>query len=219
MRDEFKEILDDAVLSLYRKIRYPVFPIDPVSIIFNIKNCGYISYDRLAAVSKTSYQEVVKACNSYDGCTQYDIRKDRYLIAINNSASYGASKQRIRWTSAHELGHVFGGHFTELAHLGKPGTPSDYQDMEEEADYFAASLLAPLPAIKLLRAKRPADIRDWFGLSQTASEYRWHDFQTMRPDERLEDRFHVFRPSSTIKDMQRSSTRKIDITVDAGFFG
>lgn len=217
MRDHVQSQIDRTILNLYRNIRYPVFPIEPSVIIRKIPYCRYISYDRLAYVSHTTYQEVVHACNSLDGCTHYDVKKDRYLIAINDSDKYNASKARIRWTSAHELGHVLAGHFIELFDTGR--TPSSISDMEEEADYFAASLLAPLPAIKLLRAKRPADIRDWFGLSQTAAEYRWADYKKFPIDTNLEDYFHIFFPRSNMKDSQRLNTRRIDIAVDTGFIG
>lgn len=215
MRDRVQLQIDRTILKLYQSIRYPIFPIEPSIVIRKIPYCRYISYDRLAYVSHATYREVVIACNSLDGCTQYDVNKNRYLIAINDSDQYSASKARIRWTAAHELGHVLAGHFIELLDSGE--NPSDIQDMEEEADYFAASFLAPLPAIKLLRAKRPADIRDWFGLSQTAAEYRWADYQKMQIDEQLADYFHIFVPRSTMKDHQRLSTKRIDIVADTGF--
>ena len=217
MRDHIQSQIDRAILSLYRDIRYPVFPIEPSIVIRKIPYCRYISYNRLAYVSNTSYLDVVAACNSLDGCTQYDVKKNRYLIAINDSEEYSASKARIRWTSAHELGHVLAGHFIEL--LDTCCNPSDMRDMEEEADYFAASFLAPLPAIKFLHVKRPADIRDWFGLSQTAAEYRWADYQKMEIDERLVNYFRIFYPRSTMKDHQRLNTRQIDILADTGFLG
>jgi len=217
MRDNVQLQIDRTIFYLYRNFIDPVFPIEPSIVIRKIPYCRYISYDRLAYVSHTTYQDVIAACNSLDGCTQYDIKKDRYLIAINDSDKYSASKARIRWTSAHELGHVLIGHFIELLDTDK--NPSDIKDMEEEADYFAASLLAPLPAIRFLRAKRPADIRDWFGLSQTAAEYRWTDYQRTKIDEHMANYFKIFCPRSNIKDNQRMNTRRIDIVADAGFIG
>ena len=216
MRDGIRQKLDDAILYLYRELRYPVFPVQPESVVRRVYRCRYISYDDLARVSGTSYEEVVRACNSIDGCTQYDPASGRYLVAINTSDRRGASPARIRWTTAHELGHIAAGHFVELASRTEGGLqPSEFHEMEEEADYFASAFLAPSPAIQMLRAKNPANVRDWFGLSQTAAEYRWSDFRNVRCDERLEDYFYLFRPRSEVKDAQRMDTRKINVFKDS----
>lgn len=211
MRDAVKTKLDDAVLYLFREIRYPVFPLDPENLVRRVYRCRYITYDMLAKAGGVSYGDVVKACRSVDGCTQYDPKTKRYLVAINTSDEYGASRARTRWTTAHELGHISAGHFVELYERGYVD-PSEFAEMEEEADYFAASLLAPIPAMRQLHVRRPAHIRDWFGLSQTAAEYRWADLQRQLPDERLEDRFHIFRPESMVKNQQRSSC--VNVSVD-----
>ena len=216
MRDGVRQRLDDTILSLYRQIRYPVFPVDPVASIHRMPRCKYITYDDLARVSGVDYRTVVKACESLDGCTQYDPVNERYLVAINTSAMYGASKARIRWTTAHELGHISAGHFIELAqNMPDIQQPSAFREMEEEADYFAAAFLAPIPALKALRVRRPANIRDWFGLSQTAAEYRWSDLQRQQYDERLDDLFWIFRPSSDVKEFRRAHPKGIDIRMDA----
>ena len=215
MREEIRAKLDDVILYLYHVIRRPLYPIDPYTIVRRVDQCRYITYDKLAVVSGSSYEDVVKACHSLDGSTMYDPSTGRYLVAINTSKRRAAPRTRIRWTTAHELGHIAAGHFLELAERPDGGSrPSDFQDMEEEADYFAASFLAPIPAIKWMRAKRPADIRDWFGLSQTAAEYRWTDVQNGVCDPRLEDHFQVFHPKSLVQEARRMSTKAIDITVD-----
>lgn len=217
MREHIKERLDNQILELYERIQYPVFPIKPAYIIKGLDNCEYISYDRLALVSHSSYNEVVIACNSYDGCTQYDTKGKRYLIVVNTSARHNASKARIRWTCAHEIGHVLSGHFIELEGSGED--PSDNAEMEEEADYFAASFLAPLPAIKYLNATRPADIRDWFGLSQIAAEYRWNEYKRAIADHRLDTHFRFYRPRSTVKSMSYGNVPGISIIADNEFAG
>ena|GEM_PF-3124296 len=215
MRDDVRRKLDDAILYLFQEIRYPVFPLNPEEIVRNVYRCGYITYDELAAASKTGYRDVVKSCESLDGCTQYDPATGRYLVAINTSDLYGASRARIRWTTSHELGHIAAGHFIELAESGdRRMNPSDHLDMEEEADYFAAAFLAPIPAMRMLRVKRPADIRDWFGLSQTAAEYRWTDFHRQREDQRLTDYFRLFRPRSKTKEFRAFHPKGIDVSMD-----
>lgn len=215
MREEIRQRIDDQILLLYRMIRYPVFPLDPMTAIMKIPGCRYITYDQLAAVSGTDYQSVVKACESSDGCTQYEPKTGRYLIAVNTSKQYGASKARIRWTTAHELGHVSAGHFAEPKYINAGrSNPSLFYEMEREADYFAASFLAPIPAILAMHARKPADIRDWFGISQTASEYRWADMLRMPYDKRLADHFRYFYPVSDVKEARRRSTFRMDVLAD-----
>lgn len=215
MRDEVRQRLDDMILFLYRQIRYPNFPVDPSVSIRRIPHCRQITYDNLAMASRTDYRTVVKACESLDGCTQYDPVTGRYLVAINTSDLYSASPARIRWTKAHELGHISAGHFVELAERGATRlNPSEFREMEEEADYFAAAFLAPIPALKALHVRRPADIRDWFGLSQTAAEYRWSDLQRQQYDERLDRLFWIFRPTSDVKEFRRRRPKGIDIRMD-----
>lgn len=211
MKDSARTSIDDSIFSIYKKIRSPIFPIHSQDIVKRVHNCRYITYDELARVSNVDYPDIVKACKSLDGCTQYDPATNRYLISINTSPRYGASQARIRWTVAHELGHIIAGHFTKLN-----SSISSLKWMEEEADYFAASLLAPIPAMLLMRVRKPANIRDWFGLSQTAAEYRWSDLQAQHYDERLMDHFQIFRPRSFTKDSMLSYPKNINIIADDG---
>ena len=175
MRKEAKARIDRAVLYLYRNAFSEIlFPIQPEKVVHRLALCRYITYEELAMASGKTVRDVVKACNSSDGCTHYDPKKNRYLMAINTS---GRSRARTMWTTAHELGHIAADHFVELVNDGKlEALPSELVYMEEEADYFAASFLAPFPAIRLVRAKSAGDIRAWFGLSRTASEYRWEEY-------------------------------------------
>lgn len=214
MRENIRRVIDDTILYLYRDFRVAVFPIDPAAVIQRVQHCGYITYDRLALVSGASYADVVKACRSRDGSTQYDPASGRYLIAINTSRRYGASRARIRWTTAHELGHVSAGHFIEMVG-GNPVGTEILREMEEEADYFAASLLAPIPALKRLHVRRPADIHEWFGLSQTAAEYRWADYQRGDFDPRLEEHFRFFCPISEQRERRRRNPKNLDIFMDS----
>lgn len=176
MRQEIKRTLDDTIKYLYHnQLASAAFPIEPRFIVNRLYKCRYISYARLAKESGKTINDIIDAFRSQDGCTHYDLRNDRYLISINET---GRSKARIRWTIAHELGHISAGHFVELANQGIFEIPTDgYQFMEEEADYFAASLLAPLPAIKAAHIENPDEIRKLFGLSSIASNYRLSEYR------------------------------------------
>ena len=47
---------------------------------------------------------------------------------------------------------------------------------ENEADYFAATILSPFPLFKYLHINSPIDIQNVFGLSAEASFYRYKDY-------------------------------------------
>lgn len=66
--------------------------------------------------------------------------------------SRGRTPQRIRFSKAHELGHIILGHFTEFEQLDSYSIHRSkiYRILEREADMFAAELLAPTPVLKKL---------------------------------------------------------------------
>ena len=60
---------------------------------------------------------------------------------------YDESKppERIRWTLAHEIGHIVLGHFEfENTSFFEGITSEEYKTLETEANYFAKELLAPI---------------------------------------------------------------------------
>lgn len=169
MRDEVRILIDDAVSEIHRIMPVRVYPAHTDVLIRKMGNCRKISYQKLAELNGCSVKDIVRNLNSADGCTHFSRKTGRYLVAVNED---GRSAGRILWTTAHELGHIVAGHFLEID--GETLQPC--RDMEEEADYFAASFLAPLEEIWKIRARRPSDIRKRFGLSQEASEYRWSEY-------------------------------------------
>lgn len=209
MREEVKNLLDLRIRMLYEHHIVSVFPVQPLTVLRMIPNCRCMSYRRLAEVSGRNLTEIVRACGSGDGSTTYDPILNRYLVVINYD---GRSRARVRWTAAHELGHILAGHFLEL------GTDavrvSDLPCMEDEADYFAASFLAPIAAIRRIGAKSAADVRDWFDISQAAAEYRWAEFLRSHKDGCLEDYFSWARARSVLKTGKRMSGTVQNIVPD-----
>ncbi len=202
MRKRVKNRLSESVAEIFYETR-SAFPFRAVFLANHLTRVRCMTYDMFAAAGNTTYEEVVKTCNSSDGCTFFDTAERRYLIVFNDSPRRGATKPRINWTIAHEVGHILAGHFTELEALGETKLgPSNFQEMEEEADWFAANLLAPLPAIRALGATSAADVRDWFGLSQTAAEHRWHEYCRKRCPVVIERCFDGIRVCSVVKDAQ-----------------
>ena len=198
MREDIKNRLDHIILWIYQtELRHVSYPVTPMGVILRMQNCKMRSYQQLAIDSGTGVPDVILAMHSADGCTNYQPAQQRYLIAYNKD---GRSKARIQWTLSHELGHILSGHFIELYEDSKTAaSPSELKYMEEEADYFAANFLAPLPSIYALKAQTAADVRDWFGLSQTAAEYRWAEYLRSETPLNTAENYPYLKKTSPVK--------------------
>ncbi len=209
MRDFIFDRVDYAILTIFCNLDRIQFPLDPKMAISLYPNCRAMSYYDLAQISSTSLHDVIAACKSYTGCTQYDSSRDRYLILANQSSRFTSSYNRIRWTFAHEFGHVICGHFDEICDASNEKRLSSYFDrheLEEEADFFAASLLSPFPTFSLFKIHTIEDIERVYGLSRQAAEYRFSEYKRYLNGEKEKYHYHdsmkkillmkcVYRPS------------------------
>lgn len=119
------------------------FPVDPAKIIegrfpkwrlqgwqdaqCTLKIDDFLYLDRDGAEARTVIQR---------GTNTYIIGYDERIV----------NQQRIRWTLAHEIGHIVLGHLDqyEATALTRGGlTDKQYGVLEVEAHWFAAELLAP----------------------------------------------------------------------------
>lgn len=169
----------NQVLQLYKTLPTIKFPIDPRIFFKQIQNCKIMTYRTLANINQCDIKEIAVLCESDSGCTHYDVAKNRYLVLYNNSTENNNVVGRIRWTLAHELGHVLLNHLPYIAepHIAENNFNNlSNPELEAEADYFAALLLCPMPLYELLNIKSASDIQNVFGLSFEASEVRWRDY-------------------------------------------
>ena len=124
-------------------------------------------------------KDVFLLCESESGCTNYDVASDRYLVLFNSSTENNNVLGRIRWTLAHELGHVTLKH---LPYIAEPSIAENnfnnltHPELENEADYFAALLLCPMPLYEQLHIQSAQDVQRVFGLSWEASDVRWREY-------------------------------------------
>lgn len=86
------------------------------------------------------------------------IYKNEILIIYDDTLP----KKAIRYTVAHELGHIFLGHDLEHPTLG----------MENEANVFASRLLAPACVLRALDLHTPTGIAKLCDISYTAAKIR-----------------------------------------------
>ena len=196
--------INNLVLSIYNTLPVIQFPIDVKEVIKYIPNCRYMSYQQFAEVNHCSISDVIQICESKSGCTHYDILQDRYLILCNQSTQDNNNSGRQRWTCSHEIGHILCKHHSISAYekLSEnsllPHTNNQY--FEAEADYFAATLLAPFPLFGFFNIQSAIDIQNIFGLSCEASLYRFKQYVKWKNNHRKtaweNDMKHIFQYKS-----------------------
>lgn len=171
--------INNQVLILYAQLPEIKFPLDVSKLLDYLPNCRYMSYQEFANINHCTINDVIQLCESKSGCTHYDILHNRYLILCNQSTDGNNNLGRQRWTLTHEIGHVVCNHLPVSAYskLSENNllTIAD-EAYEAEADYFAATTLAPFPLFKLLQITSPDDVQRVFGLSTEASNNRYQRF-------------------------------------------
>ncbi len=123
----------------------------PVSLKLILRHYGIrlMSYDKFSHLNDCPIEDCYRLFGK-DGATISD--NGKFLIVFNDAQS---PKDRIRFTLAHELGHIFHGHHKELGVdvLQRMWVEKTLYDvMEDEANCFARNLLCPpIASQKLLR--------------------------------------------------------------------
>lgn len=88
--------------------------------------------------------------------------------------------QRIRWTIAHEIGHIVLGHLHDFdkTAINRGGlTSKEYEVLEKEADFFASELLAPIGVLKAAGLTKSEEIKIACNLSKKAADNREKDIE------------------------------------------
>ena len=144
-------------------------------------------------VVKNSEVKMLRPLES--GCCMID-KVGKRVIVFDDTERMG----RVRFTVAHELGHILLGHELEagFGHYRKisEGKPT----IETQADEFAARLLAPACVLNALNAYNSDDIARLCGISRKAAVYRAERMEILRKREKflispLEQRvFENFKP-------------------------
>lgn len=153
------EKLYSYIICIYKKYNILTFPINCLELT---EKCGYkiIKYSDLTETKRSACISLSKDACIVEKILHYE---DRNIV------------ERIRFSIAHELGHVF---------LNS--------EIEEDADNFASHFLAPRIIIHKYRCEAADQIHDIFGLSYDASnralmDYRkWYEniaHATHRPSE------------------------------------
>ena len=169
---------EKEVLELYRYCGICRFPINIDRIIWQI---GYNiqSYTSASNFDREKAYEI-KRDISYDG---FIIRKEQKMY-IN----YEQNSLRVRFTQAHEVGHIV------LATKD-----------EEAADNFASTLLAPRPIIYHNKLMTADSIAKYFKISGQAANNAIL-LKDYKPDKYGEEMIYYFFPNSKIGDPHETNS-------------
>lgn len=110
--------------------------------------------------------------------------QDADILSVNGSYKiiynpFIQSRERKRYTIAHEIGHIVLGHFRNDKLILSRGTLSDeeYDVIEKEADFFAAEMLMPIPVVKKMGLQKAEEIQEVFRVSKQAALNREKDLK------------------------------------------
>lgn len=128
------------------------FPqIDIYKIFDNMKNVKIYKYSEFSKrfnIKAYDFEHLI-APSEY-GYTIFDKKKNKWLLHYNEIKS----EETIRFTLAHELGHIVLNHTND----------NEYND--REANCFARNILCPLPIRDMYNLKTPLDYCECFFISQ-----------------------------------------------------
>ena len=188
-RDQIK----DVVLDILEKVRIGELPVELKRILaFYGWRITTIGKARKAGMNISDEDNGFSVVRSAPG-------GDEYLIIYNEDHVPG----RIRWTIAHEIGHIALGHLRGV---------SAVTDEEAEANYFARELLTPLAVLDELGVRSVAEIAEVCDISSWAAEIRAGDFQ--RRD------WYKARHGNTERDLQflKQFSKMFDMEIAAEFY-
>ncbi len=172
MEKVYKFIIDNNIYT---------YPLDIIKIIKQNK-WSITKYSEIANEFNCTNYEVCKNFQSNDGKTHLFIENKNYNYSIiYNDDLIMNTDERIRFTLAHEIGHIYLNHLkdfkeTEIQRSGLSN--KSYSILEREADMFARNLLCPYPLVnKILKDFKNNEenvqiINETFKISKTASKIR-----------------------------------------------
>ena len=145
------------VCSLLDECPGMCYPLKPKEIA-RLLDYIIIPYSELDA---TSYNTAIAISDdAYSTVEEDDTGMNRYVIYYND---YCTTSERIDWSIAHEIGHIY---------LGHHDAPNN-GDYELEANFFAKYLMAPPPIIHSAQCHDSNDVAICFNLSKQAATYAY----------------------------------------------
>lgn len=177
--------------QLLAELEIARFPVDPFEIINQLDSLYLVAWTELKENTGVPDPLELKA-KKLDAETIVKRGSGEYLIVYDDTIGY---LPRIRFTLAHEIGHIIMGHFTEFekTSLHERLTYAEKTVLEREADSFAAELLAPRTILRRFPGMKNdvAWLKQTCFLSEQAADIRAAELQRIDFGfYKYEDRIH-----------------------------
>lgn len=146
---------------------------------YPLVECRVIPYSRYMTDRGMNYLEMIQFAGSKSAFADSYSEHHCAIIGYNDIDFSETASNRYRWNIAHELGHIALGHHDKYQSsrlFRGEMTTQEYAEAEEEADQFAAYLLAPHGALFHLSIKNKYDIGQYCRISRPAAGWRYSDF-------------------------------------------
>ena len=183
--------------QLLAELEIAKFPIDPFEIIEQLDSLYLMAWSEAKVTTGIPDPFGLRA-RKLDAETNVKRGSGEYLIIYDDTIGY---LPRIRFTLAHEIGHIIMGHFTEFekTSLREGLTSAEKIFFEREADAFAAELLAPRTILRRFPGLKndPAWLKQTCFLSEQAAdirakELRRVDFGFYKHEDRIHRNFYRY---------------------------
>ena len=107
----------------------------------------------------------------------YTVMVDGQPIIVINSLKRG-NAARMRFTVAHELGHIMLGHVGVYELVNREPSPYD-NEIEQQANIFASRLLAPACVLWGCNVQSPEEIMRLCEISHQAAQFRYERMKVL----------------------------------------
>lgn len=174
-RNEIKE----AVYYTLQNYGQSNIPVKIKAIVRSFTNIRLVSYSKHMKKENLSYDTMIKFTGTKDACTDYYATDNLYIIYYNDIDRNITTSNRYRWNIAHELGHIILNHHIthEKTRIFRSElSNSEYDELEEEADYFASLILVPHAALLGFQIKNANSIKIMCKISEPAAKRRYYEF-------------------------------------------
>lgn len=181
------KLIHQIVNDIYINSNITQFPVDILSIIESFSTITVVSYTTYAKNHNLTKEELLDCFTSDDGFSVLSKSKDKYIIFFNDFIDH--SKQRMRWTIAHELGHILCKH--HLFNNDKFSDEEIYSFKERESNHFASMILAHSVVLNELNLTSSKEIEFFCDLSSAAAKFRFDNHKRYYRYSTSSDRYIV----------------------------
>lgn len=190
MNEHDRRRIKSAVVSVLDHYSKPLkLPVPIKSVVKSFNNIRLVPFSQMMSDLNKTYEEIRSYAGTDDAVTDYNSADDRYLILYNDIDPIRLKSNRHRWNIAHELGHVALGHHKEYSQTKLFRNSLDneiYKKLEDEANLFAAYMLAPHIVLNIVCDFDTTTIGQVCGISGKASEFRTECYKLWRRRRRFE---------------------------------